>query len=263
MMRHYIILIVTLSAFYFSSAQSLNEKTQDPKGAQLIGKINQEGLSKAPFSEWFTSNYEAYSPQQETIHQLKNELSAYTIIAFMGTWCGDSKQKVPRFYKVLKEANFPMDRLTTIAVSRDPEHYKQSPGGEEVGLNIHRVPTFIFYKEGIEINRIVESPVTSIEEDILAIIQKNYTPEYEVVHMVNSFLKDLGVVKFQQKTKKLLKKIRPIAQNVYELNTYSNVLFTAGKTEEAIAVARLNLLLYPNEAQAKKSLKNKLEVRGF
>ena len=45
---------------------------------------------------------------------------------------------------------------------------------------------------------------------------------------------------------------------MYELNTFSNVLFYSNKKEEAIAIAKLNLLLFPDEANAKKSLENKL-----
>jgi len=76
----------------------------------------------------------------------------------MGTWCGDSKREVPRFIKVLEAANFPVDNLKIVAVDRRKEQYKKSPTGEEWGLSIKRVPTFIFYKNGKESNRIIESP---------------------------------------------------------------------------------------------------------
>ena len=69
----------------------------------------------------------------------------------------------------IEAANFPQDQLEVIAVDNDRDSYKQSPTAEEKGLNIHRVPTFIFYKDGNEVNRIVESPVETFERDILAI----------------------------------------------------------------------------------------------
>ena len=43
---------------------------------------------------------------------------------------------------------------------------------EEVGKNIHRVPTFIFLHGNKEIGRIVESPVVSLEKDMIAILEK-------------------------------------------------------------------------------------------
>jgi thiol-disulfide isomerase/thioredoxin len=85
----------------------------------------------------------------------------------MGTCCGDSKREVPRFIKILKPVDFPMENLKIVALDKRKEKYKKSPQGEEWGLNIRRVPTFIFYKNGREINRIIETPVTTLEEDIL------------------------------------------------------------------------------------------------
>jgi hypothetical protein len=40
----------------------------------------------------------------------------------------------------------------------------------EDGFDITNVPTFIFYRNGKEINRIVESPVISLEKDMLSIL---------------------------------------------------------------------------------------------
>ncbi len=243
----------------YASAQTFNKLTH-PSGEQplLLGKINKEGLQSDAFAGWFVRNYNSYTPDKVITDQLKTKLSSYTITAFMGTWCGDSKREVPAFYKTLEAANFPLDRLTTVAVARDREIYKQSPGGEEEGMNIHRVPTFIVYKDGKEVNRIVESPVASIEEDLLKITQQNYTPNYESVTIVHDALAEMGIVKFQQRSKKLAKALKPITKTMYELNTYGNVLYAAGKTEEAIAVARLNLSLFPHEERAKKSLEDKL-----
>lgn len=252
------IVFFSLSFFIVFSihAQSFNTEVTTGKQPVLLGKVNKDRLDSTPYNDWFSANYNSYQPIEATTNQIKDELSEYTIIAFLGTWCGDSKREVPRFYKVLEAANYPLDRLTTIAVSRDRETYKQSPGGEEEGHNIHRVPTFIFYKNGKEVNRIVESPRTTIENDILQILQQNYTPNYEAVTIANKYLEALGAAAFQKKTKKIAKQLSP--KNMYELNTYSNVLFFANRKEDAIAIARLNTKLFPNEASAFKSLGNKL-----
>jgi len=105
----------------------------------------------------------------------------------MGTWCGDSKREIPRFYKILETANYPIEQLTMVAVDHIEPNYKKSPGGEEKGLSIIKVPTFIFYKDGKEVNRIVESPIESLEKDIAAIISgKNYVPNYSQATTVPS-----------------------------------------------------------------------------
>lgn len=145
----------------------------------LIGEITIEELSTKSYASWFKQNMENYTPNSKLVKTLKDELSTYNILVFVGTWCGDSKREVPRFIKILETTNFPMEQLKLVAVDKRKDYYKKSPQGEEWGLNIKRVPTFIFYKNGREVNRIVESPVSSLEDDIKAIVTGNsYLPNY-------------------------------------------------------------------------------------
>jgi len=242
-----------------STAQNINQEINSTgKSPSLLGKINKEGLSGENYAGWFTKNYDAYVPKQASIDSLESLLPKYTITGFMGTWCGDSKRNVPVFYKVLNEANFPMERLTMVAVSRDRETYKQSPGGEHEGLNIHRVPTFIIYKNGKEVNRIVESPVTKMEDDLLAIVQKNYTANYHGVTLVDEMLTEIDTKSFRKKQKRLLPTLKEEVKSARELNTYAGVLFSAHRREESIIAARINTILFPEEAGTYASLATKL-----
>jgi thiol-disulfide isomerase/thioredoxin len=259
-MKKIFIIIAVLIVSGMSYAQPFNQEIESESGSpSLLGKINQDGLSQNSYADWFQKNKNGYNPKAEPIKALKSELADYTIQLFMGTWCGDSKREVPRFYKVLEEAQFPLERLTAIAVSSESETYKQSPGGEEEGLNIHRVPTFIIYKNGEEVDRIVESPVESLEEDLLSILNGNYTSNYHAVTIVNNTLQEMGVEKFSKKKKKIGSKIKEMTKNYSELNTYSYTLFRANKTEEAIEVAKLNTLLYPEEAATYLRVANQLK----
>jgi thiol-disulfide isomerase/thioredoxin len=240
-------------------AQPFNkEVTIEGKNPVLLGKVNKEALITNPYADWFLKNYEAYQPESTDITIINQKLPEYTITAFFGSWCGDSKKQLPPFYKILEEAKFPLERLTVVGVSREREEYKQSPGGEEEGLNIHRVPTFIFYKDGVEVNRIVERPVATLERDISMLLQNdNYTPKYNSVTIVNDALVKMGPEKFQRKAKKLLPKLRKEAKSLGELNTYTSVLFYSDRKEEALAVAKLNTLLFPEEAYTYENLANK------
>ncbi|MAP54522.1 thioredoxin domain-containing protein [Altibacter sp.] len=224
----------------------------------LLGKINKDALSQNTYATWFVENFQNYNPNTTVIDSFKETFSHYTVTAFMGTWCGDSKREIPHFYKVLEAANFPLDRLTVVAVHNEQDSYKQSPGGEEEGLNIHRVPTFIFYKDGKEINRIVESSVTSLEEDMAAIVQNEYEPKYRAVHIIHQLLIENASERLEEKVGDLLPRLKDITNHPYELATYSNVLFFSGKTWESTVVARLNTQLYPSEASVFKSLGDKL-----
>ena len=113
------------------------------------------------------------------VKMFNKKLKKHQIKLFLGTWCGDSKREVPRMLKILQEAKFPMGQLEVVALDYRKGQYKKSPTGEEKGLNIIKVPTMIFFKKEKEVNRIVESPLESLEEDMAQIISNNpYTPNY-------------------------------------------------------------------------------------
>ncbi len=250
-----VVLLISKMTVY---AQSFNKEIiEENKPIQLLGKINKQGLQTDPYNQWFSKGYEEYIPNQNIIDSLKTELKPYTITLFMGTWCGDSKREVPHFYHVLEKSGFSIDRLTTIAVDRSREAYKQSPGGEHEGLNIHRVPTFIFYKDGKEVNRIVESPKNTIEEDILSILKEKYTSKYSSVQLINEILVKNGSSYIINNIDNLIKNIKDSTDSLYELNTYANVLFYSNKKEEALAILELNAQLFSKNADVYTSLANK------
>ncbi|WP_418637191.1 hypothetical protein [Winogradskyella sp.] len=255
-------IIITLVTVFHSNAQQRNQEIiKDGKTPYLLGKIDKTGLEGENYSSWFSKNYAEYEVNTSITSSISSELKNYDITLFMGTWCGDSKQEVPKLYKVLEACNFPMDQLTVIAVSREPNMYKQSPQHEEAGLNIHRVPTIIFNKNGKEINRIVEHPITTLEEDIQNIITvNNYKPNYQIVTAIDNILKKKGVKGLKKKGKKLLKTHKDKVSSMYELNTYGSLLYRTDRKDEAIEVFTLNTKLFPNEPRTYMSLANTLGV---
>lgn len=245
------------------NAQDLNtEITENANTPYLLGKIDRSGLENGNY-KWFTKNYENYTVDQKLISSLRDKISDYELTLFMGTWCGDSKREVPKIYKILEELKFPEVQLTTIAVGRTGALYKKSPQHEEEGLNIHRVPTLIFYKNGKEINRIVEQPVISLEQDILDIVtDNNYASNYAIVTAIHNILEKNGIQGLEKKTNKLLKTYKSEVSSMYELNTYGKVLTGNGKIDEAIAVFRLNTKLFPDEPRVYMSLANTIGAFG-
>ncbi|MBT4291699.1 hypothetical protein HOD41_03335, partial [bacterium] len=99
------------------------------------------------------------------------------IICVLGTWCEDSVREVPRFVKLLKVIENPNFKLKMLAVGRKDNELAlewEKQNGFEVGVRaeyqIEFVPTFIFYKDGVEIGRIIETPEISLEIDMSHII---------------------------------------------------------------------------------------------
>ncbi|MCA0133255.1 thioredoxin family protein [Winogradskyella alexanderae] len=232
------------------NAQRLNTEIiiegQEP---YLVGQVDKSGLLGKNYRSWFTENYNNYKPNDSLINLIAPALKEIEIKIFMGTWCGDSRRDVPNLYRILEACNFPMKNLLTVALSNEDHMYKKSPQQEEVGLNIHRVPTIIFYKNGKEINRIVEYPVKTLEEDILEIISGNdYESNYYIVTELNQILKKEGTIGLKEKTDQLLKKYKGQVYDASELNAYGKLLLDNKKIEEGIAVLQFNTLLLPEDS---------------
>ena len=170
----YCLLLLTV----FTSAQNKEEITLKNGSKILVGHITVEDLKTEPYLSWFDSNYKNYTVESEKTESFSASLKEYHLLLFMGTWCVDSKREVPRIIKILETVNFPMEQLKIVAVDKREAFYKKSPGGEEWGLYIHWVPTLIFLKKGREINRIIESPMISLEDDFSAIINGNQYDPY-------------------------------------------------------------------------------------
>ncbi|AUP79893.1 thioredoxin family protein [Flavivirga eckloniae] len=255
-MKRTVTLLIILLNLHFGVSQTLNNLTTDKNGNELLlGEINRKGLAKNSFNQWFSKNYDDYLVNKKVVKGFKSLLHSYEIKVFLGTWCGDSKREVPNFYKVLDAANFPENQLKVIAVNKTRNAYKQSPNGEEKGLNIHRVPTFIFYKDGKEVNRIVEFPKETLERDIFKIVSnKKYTPNYRVVSQMDDLLNSKTIDNLKLDESVLVSKFAELVKGSRELNTYGYVLLSAGEIEKVLYVFDLNTKIFPYKSNTYDSL---------
>jgi thiol-disulfide isomerase/thioredoxin len=89
------------------------------------------------------------------------------ITVFLGTWCGDSRREVPRFWKALDQVGglVPFD-VEYVAVDRE----KEEPADRTGPADLRYVPTFIVRRDGDEVGRVVESSPNGIERDLLALL---------------------------------------------------------------------------------------------
>ncbi len=167
-MRLIISILFLLSSVSFIAAQDSNKVVQDIETGKpmLIGPCSREAFSDTSFAWWFKSEYEQYKPDSVTVREIEYNYDGTKTTIVMGTWCSDSHEQVPRFFKVMDEAGYPPDHVKIICVNRE----KKDSSGVVDSLNIELVPTFIFYKEGKELGRIVETPKQNIEEDIYEIL---------------------------------------------------------------------------------------------
>lgn len=141
----------------------------------LVGKHSRKELEVAPYKQWFDANYKAYQTDAEVVSQLEPLLEDITVKVFMGTWCSDSQHNVPAFFKIMDQAGYAYNDFELYSMTEE----KVTPENFEAGLNVINVPTIIIYKDGKEINRLVEYPINSVEKDLLDILQgKDYKNPY-------------------------------------------------------------------------------------
>ena len=150
--------------------QSVNFMSKDVLTGKpmLLGNCTREAFSDSSFSWWFKSEYNMYEVDSTSLAKISDKIKNTDITIVMGTWCSDSRTLVPEFYKILDYFNYPSDKVKLIMVDRD----KKGRDDEVADLNIHLVPTFIFYKNGKEEGRIVEAPAETLEKDIRRILNK-------------------------------------------------------------------------------------------
>jgi thiol-disulfide isomerase/thioredoxin len=89
------------------------------------------------------------------------------IEVIFGTWCGDSKRELSRFWKALDVATgAPPFEIHYVGVDRT----KREPADLLAGRNLLYVPTFVVYRDGAEVGRVVESAPAGIEKELLDLL---------------------------------------------------------------------------------------------
>jgi len=160
----FILNFMLITQFVLSQSEVvLEEKSTIPD--YLFGKYQRTDLQQGEFSRFFFNEYTSYYPKKEITDLLRNKIYSYSITIILGTWCGDSKEQVPKFFKILDELDYNTNYIEIICVDR-----KKTAGIDISKLNVERVPTFIFFIEGIEKGRITETPSLTLEEDIYNIL---------------------------------------------------------------------------------------------
>jgi hypothetical protein len=149
------------------------------KQALLLGQCSPKQLEQEPFAKWFLPNFEKYQVDSSLIPALKKAFKGKRMEFFVGTWCGESRADMPGVLKILQAAKVDSSQFKLIFLNNSGTMNRQSPGHEEEGKNIVRVPTYILYKGKKEIGRIIDAPKESFEKDLLKILTgKPYTPHF-------------------------------------------------------------------------------------
>ncbi len=156
--------LIPLSLVCFMACKTVNVQ---PKQPYKIGAFTIQELQK---EKWMKAEFANYSPESSTTDSI-SKYNAYKIAIIGGEWCSDTRTQVPRFIKILKKINFSTLNLTLFMVDKNKECLGCESFLKEK-YAIKRVPTFIIYDYSEkEIGRIVETPIRSLEGDLLKILE--------------------------------------------------------------------------------------------
>ena len=246
MKQQYLLLTLLLLPLNLLAQQPLTYTTSEG-ATHLTGPFELSVLETTPkYAEWFNQSYNAYQmPQMDT--KWAKKLKPLTVDIYMATWCGDTKFWVPRFVKLWDELGLQREQLNFTALygSSEDGKYKQGPNNETASLRIHRVPTFIFRSDGVEIARMVESPSTSLFTDLKQIaLHCPSAPNYAAADYLTQLFATTPVAEVKDNLRQHLIHIWGNTLSDSELNTLGHVLQDAGKLEEALVVFELNTSLY-------------------
>lgn len=262
-MRTLLLLTVFLLIHVATVAQEVLYYENSRGYKHLAGTFPLAILEEDPtYSSWYAASFQKFELRDEKAKWAKNLKDAEVTI-YMGTWCGDSKNYVPKFVHAWTQAGLSLDQLTFVGLYGLDQSgkYKQGPNAEEDRRMIHRVPTFIFERNNEEFARIVEEPVNDLETDIAQIaLGFPSTPSYRAANYLMEYFD--GNEGPEWDTDQFARGLRYHVQRSSELNTLGYVYLDAGKLEEALKVFELNTKLFPHEHNVYDSYAEALAASG-
>lgn len=166
MSKIFLLYAILILIFPAVKSQEADINFNDPK-TWLLGYFNKDILLEDPHGIWFSPEFDDYSIDSDAFLLLSEyDIDDIEVLIVMGTWCPDSRREVPRFLKISQLLGIDDDKVIMLGT----DDYKKAPIDNYDDLNIERVPTFIFYRNKMELGRIIEYPRSSLEKDMLEIL---------------------------------------------------------------------------------------------
>lgn len=116
------------------------------------GLLHRSDIENDTSFKWFKQNMQYGTADAAAVETFKKNAGKFHVVVFFGTWCEDSQNLVPVFYRLVDKSGLPDDNITLIGVDRA----KTTLDNLHKTFNITNVPTFIVMKDGKEIGRVVE-----------------------------------------------------------------------------------------------------------
>ncbi len=154
-MKNIVVIFLLLILASCSSTHKINYTTSFNGHEKILqGVIERSIISSDTSFPWFNNNYKYAQPEKKAIETFSNKKGQFSLIVFGGTWCEDTQNLLPMFYKLIDKSEYPSKKLTLVGVNRAKQSGADSLSSK---YKITNVPTFIVLnKKGDEVGRIVE-----------------------------------------------------------------------------------------------------------
>ena len=163
--KYYLKIWVVLSVIIFSSCSIINKNN---KSRMILNGITTQAILTGNINfSWFDEEYKNYVPNQEIINSLKPLKNEIKVLVIAGSWCGDTQRELPRFFKMINSIGVPNKQIEMIMVDEN----KKTAAFNISVIQVSNIPTFIFFKDGKELGRIIEKPVITLEDDLAKLLQ--------------------------------------------------------------------------------------------
>lgn len=141
--------------------------SRTPSATPLTGRVSRRALED--YETWTTLRAQDYAPDAAAVRTIADHARDVDVLLILATWCPDSKREVPRFFKICDQSGLDLaGKVTMVGVDRT----KKDAEGLALKHDVQRVPTFVFFRAGKELGRVVERPTTTLEGDVAAIVTK-------------------------------------------------------------------------------------------
>ena len=150
-------LVIAFSSFLlpqcYAQSKTYEISTDKENGSKVLkGLLTRADIDKDTSYKWFQQNYKLGQADEQAVQAFQKNGSKVQVVVFFGTWCDDSQNLLPVFYRLADKSAFPETNITLIGVDRP----KTTLDNLHTAFNITNVPTFIVMKDGKEIGRVVE-----------------------------------------------------------------------------------------------------------
>ena len=143
------------------------EVSRDAESKILKGYIDRATIENDTSFKWFKENMKWGNADAAAVQSLQANSNNIHFVVFGGTWCHDTQNLLPVFYRLADKSGVGNDKITLIGVDRA----KTALNDFHKVFKITNVPTFIVMKDGKEIGRVVEyGKLGAIDKEIGQIV---------------------------------------------------------------------------------------------